>query len=95
MSAPIRERVRSDGTITVSADVAHEAGFTPGDDVLIVQEREGDIRVVRVEYLTPTVLAARYPIDESIDLRRLREEWEEEAAQEVIAEMERNVRRLA
>ena len=94
MSASIRERVRSDGTISVSAEVAHEAGFAPGDDVLIVHEREGDIRVVRVEYLTPTELAARYPIEESIDLHRLREEWEQNAAQEVIAEMERNVRRL-
>ena len=88
-----RAKVQSDGGILVSADLADKAGFSPGDDLLIWQAHDGDLRIRRVEYLTPQQLAERFPITEPIDMRKLREEWESDAADEVIAEMRRNARR--
>ncbi len=88
-----RAKVHADGAISVPADSAQEAGFAPGDDILIWQAREGNLRILRVEYSTPEQLAERYPITEPIDTKTLREEWEAAAADEVVAEMRRNAAR--
>ena len=85
--------VQADGSLTVPAEVLDRAGIKPGDNVVIWQSNVGDLRIHRVEYLTPAQLAVRYPITAPIDMKTIREEWEEEAAAEVIAEMRRDASR--
>lgn len=84
--------VQDDGSIQVPADVLTRAGIKPGDEVMFSTTGQRDLRVVVLLRLTLDEMIERYGNKEIVELdwTNVREEAEEAAAQEFIAEMRRN-----
>lgn len=80
-------RVQSRGQITLPADIRRAAGIEPGTALYIEVVGKGEIRLSVLPKLTPDELRERYPIEEPIDWPRVREEWQDEAAREVIGRL--------
>jgi hypothetical protein len=92
-SAPPPTRVEEDGTLTFTAESVKVAGLEPGDQVFLWRDEQGELHVRRIDYLTAHELIERFPIATTIDMNALRAAWEAAAADEVLAEMERNATR--
>lgn len=82
-------RILSRGQVTLPPAVREAAGVKPGDTVFVEAKGEGIIEIRVLPRLTLAELLERYHIDEPVDMRAAREEWEEAAAQEFMDEFTR------
>lgn len=62
-------------------------------EAVIASVSEDNDAADEIEPMTLEEAFTRFRTDEPVDLQKIRQEWEEDAAQEVLAELERNVRR--
>ena len=94
----------TDGQISIPPEISDATGIRPGGQVQLSVVGPGRFEVAAADLgeadatdeIEPMTLAeafTRFVVEGPVDMRRLREEWEADAADEVIAELERNARR--
>lgn len=81
-------KVLSRGQVTLPRDVRQEARIKPGDTVDVFVVGPGQLKVELVPRMDPKTFFDKYRIDVPIDLDALRKEWEADAAEKVIRELE-------
>jgi AbrB family looped-hinge helix DNA binding protein len=84
-------KVLARGQITIPREIREKVHLDPGDLVRIEPIGADRFVVEVIPTLTVDEILARFHSDEPVDLERLREEGEEEAATEVIERMNRPV----
>ena len=78
-------RVGPRGRITLPHEVRLAAGIKPGDLVRVEVAGPRRITISVITQLTLDDLVELYPIEGPVDIARDRQEWEAEAAREVLA----------
>lgn len=94
----------SDGQIAIPPEISDATGIRPGGQVRLSVVGPGRFEVAaadlsetdageEIEPMTLEEVFTRFVVEGPVDMRRLRAEWEADAADEVLAELERNARR--
>ena len=84
-------KVLARGQITIPRGIREKVHLDPGDLVRIEPIGSNRFIVEVIPTLTLPEILARYHSDEPVDMARLREDGEEDAANEVIARINRPV----
>jgi bifunctional DNA-binding transcriptional regulator/antitoxin component of YhaV-PrlF toxin-antitoxin module len=74
------------GQVTLPRSIRRQAGFEPGDTLTFRVKDEGVVEVRALPRLTLAEALQRYKIEGPIDEKADREEWQDEAAKDVIGE---------
>jgi AbrB family looped-hinge helix DNA binding protein len=87
-SAMALGKVLARGQVTLPRDVRRAADLKPGDRVTFRVTKEGTVEIRPLPRLRLKDLLERYKIEEPIDMAAAREEWQAQAAQEVLRELD-------
>lgn len=79
-------KVQARGQVTLPRSIRKDMGCKPGDTLMFESTGDGAVEVRVLPRLSATELFQRYPIMEEIDEARVREEWQDIAARDVIKE---------
>lgn len=79
-------KVQSRGQITLPRAIREAAGVKPGDTVIVRAIGPGRVEIKVLPLLTLEEMFERFRIEEPIDERTAREEWEDIAAGDVFGE---------
>jgi bifunctional DNA-binding transcriptional regulator/antitoxin component of YhaV-PrlF toxin-antitoxin module len=78
------QTVQTRGQLTLTREVRRAAGIQPGDLVLTRVTAPGTVEIRRLPRLRLADLLARYRIQQPLDLEADREQWQAEAARDVL-----------
>ena len=81
-------KVQARGQVTLPSQERKAIGLEPGDSVVVRQTGERTLELRVMPRLTLQDLIERYPIDGPVDWDTLREEWQDDAAKELIENMD-------
>jgi AbrB family looped-hinge helix DNA binding protein len=80
-------KVLARGQVTLPREIRRAAGIEPGDAVIFGLTAQGTVEIKPLPRLRLRDLLERYRIEGPIDLAAAREEWQAEAAAEVLGEL--------
>ncbi len=79
-------KVLARGQVTIPREVRRSAGIKPGDLVTFTVTEPGKVELNVHHRMTLAESLERYHIDEPIDWKQLREEWQDIAARDAMGE---------